>query len=64
MKRGPHFSANDYARLVKVIADGQMRCAIGVLTQGPDRLGVYEGAQDGFWKILEKYNNPNFWPVN
>ena len=64
MKRGPHFSANDYARLVKVIADGQMRCAIGVLTQGPDRLGVDEGAQDGFWKILEKYNNPNFFPMN
>ena len=64
MKRGPHFSVNEYARLAEVIADGQMRCAIGVLTQGPDRLGVDEGAQDGFCKILEKYNNPNFWPVN
>ena len=52
MKRGPNFSANEYARLAEVIADGQMRCAIGVLTQAPDRLGVDEGAQDGFWKVL------------
>ena len=64
MKRGPHFSANEYARLAEVIVDGQVRCAIGVLTQGPDRLGVEDGAQDGFWKILEKYNNPNFFPLN
>ena len=64
MKRGPHFSANEYARLAEVIVDGQMRCALGVLTQGPDRLGHDEGAQDGFWKILEKYNNRSFLPVN
>jgi hypothetical protein len=64
MKRGPHFSANEYARLAEVIVDGQVRCAIGVLTQGPDRLGVDEGRQDPFWKIVEKYNNRSFLPVN
>ena len=64
MKRGPHFSANEYARLAEVIVDGQVRYAIGVLTQGPDRLGVDEGRQDPFWKIVEKYNNRSFLPVN
>jgi hypothetical protein len=64
MKRGPHFSANEYARLAEVIVDGQVRCAIGVLTQGPDRLGVDAGREDPFWKIVEKYNNRSFLPVN
>lgn len=30
----------------------------------PDRLGVEDGGQDVFWKILEKYNNPCYWPAN
>ena len=64
MKRGPHFSADEYARLAEVIVDGHVRSAIGVLVQGPDRQGLETGAQDGFWTILEKYNNPNFFPMN
>jgi len=64
MKRGPHFSADEYARLAEVIVDGHVRSAIGVLTQGPDRQGIENGGQDGFWRILEKYNNPAFYPFN
>ena len=64
MKRAPHFHQNEYARLAEVIVNDELRSAIGVLTQGPDRLGLEDGGQDGFSRILEKYNDPYFFPEN
>ena len=52
MKRGPHFLPDEYARLAEVIMLSELRSAIGVLTQGPDRLGLEDGGQDGFSKLV------------